>query len=73
MPAVALARLQGAAADVTVPVVMHIIHTGGSSNISDAQVYDAIRIINEDYSKTNRDTSDVIPAFRRFTPTLALS
>ena len=53
-----------AAPDVTVPVVMHIIHTGGSSNISDAQVNDAIRVINEDYSKTNADTADVIPFFR---------
>ncbi|WP_046242603.1 M43 family zinc metalloprotease [Hymenobacter terrenus] len=53
-----------AAPDVTVPVVMHIIHTGGSSNISDAQVYDALRVVNEDYSKTNRDTADVIAAFQ---------
>ncbi len=53
-----------AAPDVTVPVVMHIIHTGGSNNITDAQVSDALRVINEDYSKTNRDTADVIAAFQ---------
>ena len=53
-----------AAPDVTVPVVMHIIHTGGSNNITDAQVYDAIRVINEDYSKTNADTADVLPVFQ---------
>ena len=63
MPAATQARLL-AAPDVTVPVVIHIIHTGGSSNISDAQVNDALRVINEDYSKTNRDSADVIPAFR---------
>ncbi|GAB3846812.1 hypothetical protein GCM10028822_07350 [Hymenobacter terrigena] len=63
MPATAQARLL-AAPDVTVPVVIHIIHTGGNSNISDAQVNDALRVINEDYSKTNRDTADVIPAFQ---------
>ena len=63
MSPAALARL-AAAPDVTVPVVMHIIHTGGTNNISDAQVNDAIRIINEDFSKTNRDTSDVIPFFQ---------
>ncbi|MBD2716651.1 T9SS type A sorting domain-containing protein [Microvirga sp. STR05] len=50
--------------DVTVPVVVHVIHQGGASNISDAQVDDAIRILNEDYSKTNRDTADVIAAFQ---------
>ncbi|MBO2012605.1 M43 family zinc metalloprotease [Hymenobacter negativus] len=63
MSATAQARLL-AAPDVTVPVVVHIIHTGGSNNISDAQVADAIRVINEDYSKTNRDTTDILPAFR---------
>ncbi|MCB2377091.1 choice-of-anchor J domain-containing protein [Hymenobacter sp. BT635] len=50
--------------DVTVPVVVHVIHTGGANNISDAQVQDAIRILNEDYSKTNPDTVDVIAAFQ---------
>ncbi|MDU0370025.1 M43 family zinc metalloprotease [Hymenobacter endophyticus] len=50
--------------DITVPVVVHIIHTGTANNITDAQVLDAIRIANEDYSKTNSDTADVIPAFR---------
>ncbi|MBO0358673.1 T9SS type A sorting domain-containing protein [Hymenobacter sp. BT186] len=50
--------------DVTVPVVVHIIHTGTANNISDAQVNDAIRILNEDYSKTNPDTSSVIAAFQ---------
>ena len=63
MPAATQARLL-AAPDVTVPVVIHIIHTGGNNNISDAQVNDALRVINEDYSKTNRDTADVIPAFQ---------
>lgn len=50
--------------DVVVPVVMHIIHTGGGDNIDDAQVYDALRIINEDFSKRNPDTLNVITAFR---------
>ncbi|GAB3583987.1 hypothetical protein GCM10027345_30290 [Hymenobacter daeguensis] len=63
MPPETRARLL-AAPDVTVPVVVHIIHTGGSSNISDAQVEDAIRVINEDYSKTNRDTTAILPAFQ---------
>ena len=63
MSPAAQARLL-ATPDVTVPVVMHIIHNGGSSNISDAQVLDAMRVINEDFSKTNRDTADVIAFFR---------
>ncbi|MBC8084682.1 MAG: choice-of-anchor J domain-containing protein [Hymenobacter sp.] len=50
--------------DVTVPVVVHIIHTGGANNISDQQVNDALRILNEDFSKTNADTGQVIAAFQ---------
>lgn len=50
--------------DVTIPVVVHIIHNAGTNNISDEQVLDAMRIVNEDYSKSNADTLDVIPAFR---------
>ena len=46
-----------------IPVVVHIIHNGGSNNISDAQVHDAMRIINLDYKKLNSDTSQVISEF----------
>ena len=49
--------------DVTVPVVMHIIYDDARSNISDAQVLDALRVINEDFSKTNADTADVLASF----------
>ena len=37
---------------VTLPVVVHIIHNGGPENISDAQVYTAIQHLNEAYAKT---------------------
>src|SRR4051812_2880951 len=33
-----------AVADYTIPVVFHILHQGGSENISDAQVKDAVKI-----------------------------
>ncbi|MDT8413328.1 MAG: M43 family zinc metalloprotease [Vicingaceae bacterium] len=46
-----------------IPVVFHILHEYGSENISDAQVFDAIRVLNEDFSKSNADTSLVIPDF----------
>jgi PKD repeat protein len=46
-----------------VPVVVHIIHNYGSENISDAQVADAIRFLNEDYLGTSSDLSSVIPSF----------
>jgi PKD repeat protein len=47
-----------------IPVVFHVIHTYGSENISDAQIYDAIRILNEDYQKRNADTSAIVPEFK---------
>src|ERR1043166_5322894 len=42
---------KAAAVVYTIPVVFHIIHMGGTENISDAQIYDAMRCINEDYRK----------------------
>ncbi len=48
----------------TIPIVFHIIHQYGSENISDAQVYDQMRILNEDFRKLNADTTDIIPLFQ---------
>lgn len=50
-------------ATYTVAVVFHIVHDYGTENISDAQVYDAMRILNEDYRHLNADTSIIVPAF----------
>ena len=47
-----------------IPMVFHIIHQNGRENISDDQVYDAVRIINEDFNKLNQDLQEVIPEFR---------
>jgi hypothetical protein len=44
---------------INIPVVVHIIHRntytqiGQGNNISNAQIEDALKILNEDYSKTN--------------------
>lgn len=46
-----------------IPVVFHILHNYGPENISDAQVIDAINVINDDYAKRNADTSQIIPQF----------
>jgi len=48
----------------TIPVVFHILHLGGPENISDAQVNDALRILNEDFRKLNPDTSLIVPVFK---------
>jgi len=47
----------------TIPVVFHILHLGGTENISDAQINDEIAILNNDYRKLNADISAVVPAF----------
>lgn len=48
----------------TIPVVFHIIHEGGTENISDAQIFDAVRIMNEDYSLLNANAANTVPAFQ---------
>jgi hypothetical protein len=61
----ALARSSAVAAAVyTIPVVFHILHQGGSENISDAQVQDAVKILNADYQRLNADTNNVVVQFK---------
>lgn len=52
------------AAIYTIPMVFHIIHTGGIENISDNQILDAVNMMNLDYSKTNTDAGNTIPEFQ---------
>jgi hypothetical protein len=47
----------------TIPVVFHVLHTGGAENISDAQINNQMMILNRDYQKLNADTLQVIPSF----------
>lgn len=47
-----------------IPLVFHVVHNYGTENISDEQIYDAVRILNEDYRKLNPDTNDIIPYFQ---------
>lgn len=46
-----------------IPVVFHVIHDNGPENISDEQLEDAIRILNEDFNKENPDWVNVRPEF----------
>lgn len=48
----------------TIPVVFHILHTGGGENISDAQVMDAVTILTRDFNAANADTSGVVAPFK---------
>lgn len=57
-------RGETTAPDVTIPVVVHIIHAGGPENISDRQVASAIAQLNTDYQKQNADTANTLALFR---------
>jgi PKD repeat protein len=46
-----------------IPVVFHVIHNYGQENISDAQIIDEMRILNEDFRKLNADTSQIVAPF----------
>ena len=61
------ARTSGNAArtpDVTIPVVVHVIHSGGNDNISDRQINSALDQLNTDYQKMNADTANTVADFQ---------
>ncbi len=52
-PRVAVTRENGVR---IIPVVFHILHEGGSENISNAKVMTQLEVLNEDYRRLNPDT-----------------
>lgn len=47
-----------------VPVVFHIMHQYGSENISRTQIDDCLRVLNEDFNRTNADTGETRAMFK---------
>lgn len=47
----------------TIPVVFHVLHTNGPENISDAQIYSALELMNDNFNKLNASWTTVNPAF----------
>ena len=47
-----------------IPVVFHVIHTGGVENISKAQILDQMRVMNEDCSGSNPDLVNLRTPFK---------
>ena len=45
-----------AIATYVIPVVFHVIHVGGTENISDAQIYSQLVRLNQDFRRQNPDT-----------------
>lgn len=52
-----------AATEYTIPVVFHILHTGGPENVSDAQCISALNQVNSDLAKLGSDASTVASPF----------
>lgn len=53
-----------AAVSYEIPVVFHILHEYGTENISDAQVYDAMEVINREFNAADADSVDLVPEFQ---------
>lgn len=51
------------AAIYTIPVVFHVMHTGGQDNISREQILDQMRILNQDYNLKNPNLSKIRSTF----------
>src|SRR4051812_9191807 len=43
---------------ITIPVVVHVVYNGTAENISDAQIFSQIDVLNEDFSRSNADTGN---------------
>ena len=48
----------------TIPLVFHVLHNGGSENISRAQIEDAVAILNRDFRLQNQDANNVVSTFQ---------
>ncbi|MBD2724576.1 GEVED domain-containing protein [Hymenobacter armeniacus] len=57
------AQQRTSAITVTIPVVVHVLYSSASENISDAQIQSQIDVLNEDYHKLNADYTKTPSAF----------
>ena len=48
----------------TIPVVFHVLHNGGTENISTEQIHDAVAILNRDFRLQNADANNVVADFQ---------
>lgn len=49
---------------VTIPVVVHVVYNTASQNISNAQIISQINVLNQDFGRTNSDTTNTPTAFK---------
>lgn len=58
--------IQSRQTTIVIPTVVHVYHFNGAGNISEAQVLDGLRQINEDLKRLNADTTDTRNIFKPF-------
>ncbi|MDX2172843.1 MAG: M43 family zinc metalloprotease [Bacteroidota bacterium] len=58
------AQNKTAAVQYTIPVVFHILHTGGSENITDAQCSAALAQVNSDFAAAGADFNSIYADFK---------
>ena len=49
---------------ITIPVVVHVVWNTNSENISDAQIFSQIDVLNEDFRRTNSDANNTPSHFQ---------
>ncbi len=59
-------QTEGARAVSIIPVVFHVFHENGKGNISYAQIESAMKMINNDFRRTNPDTGNTRAIFAPF-------
>src|SRR6218665_1600161 len=55
-----------------IPVVFHIVYNGTTQNITNEDIYSQLKVINEDFSKTNGDALSTIAEFRSVAADVAI-
>jgi hypothetical protein len=56
--------LRARRAPVTIPVVVHVLYSTGSENISDAQIKSQVKVLNKDFRAKNKDKNKVPPVWK---------
>jgi len=53
-------------ATLTIPVVFHVVYNNGDENLPDSVFQNQIRVLNDNYSRQNADTSSLRPDFQPY-------
>ncbi|TAH25322.1 MAG: T9SS C-terminal target domain-containing protein [Cytophagales bacterium] len=55
-----------------IPVVFHIIYNNEDQNISETQIKEQLRVINEDFNKLNKDTANIPEIFKNLSASIEI-